>query len=74
MNSLISFFYTTTESDFEYSNENDAPYIDNVVYVSCAGYDWCTWEKGMFYFSMRKPEDTNAGNLLYFVRTRSMSN
>ena len=52
---------------------DDAPYIDNIIYVSCAEYDWCTWP-GMYYFSMRKPLESEAGNLIYLVRTRSENN
>lgn len=54
LNNNNSWFFTTTESNYEYSSENDCPYIDNIVYVACA-HDWCTWA-GMFYFSMRKSD------------------
>ena len=70
---MKNWFYSTEESAYEYDNEDDAPYIDNIIYVSCAEYDWCTWP-GMYYFSMRKPLESEAGNLLYLVRTRSENN
>ena len=60
--------YFTDSDAYTYASYTLAPYIDNVIFED---NDVCGACKGMFYFSLRRPLESEAGEELHFVRIDS---